>query len=488
MRSNDLANPSVESARQALTAALAGSDTEAAGRAYEQLAFAIADSVRQDFEDFRSEGDRQILMSRGVRQLTSEEQTFYQRLLDAMRSNNPRQAIANMDVVMPQTVIDNVFEGLTQAHPLLDAINFNPTGGAVKMMVNTHTTQAAAWGALDATIVQELTSGFKEIDVGLLKLSAFVPVCNAMLDLGPAWLDAYVRRILGEAIAYGMEIGIVSGDGNGSPIGMTRQVGPGVTVTGGVYPEKAAVSVSDFAPATVGNLISLLATDEAGKPRNVTGLILVANPIDYFQRVMPATTVMAPDGTYRNDVLPYPMQVIQSVGLPQGKAVLGIGTRYFAAAGISKDGRVEYSDEYHFLEDERVYKIKTYANGFPLDNNAFLVLDISGLKSLAYHVISESAPAASTTATLSALSLGKAALSPAFASGTDTYTATTTDATNAIKAVPTDAAAKVSITLNGAAADNGSALKWAEGSNTVVVTVTAESGATGTYTVTVTKS
>ena len=26
------------------------------------------------------------------------------------------------------------------------------------------------------------------------------------------------------------------------------------------------------------------------------------------------------DGTYRNDVLPYPMQVIQSMALPRGKA------------------------------------------------------------------------------------------------------------------------------------------------------------------------
>ena len=61
----------------------------------------------------------------------------------------------------------------------------------------------------------------------------------------------------------------------------------------------------------------------------------------------------------------------------------GIG---FAAAGTAKTGRIEYSDEYRFLEDERVYIVKAYANGMPKDNNSFLYLDISGLKPASYKV------------------------------------------------------------------------------------------------------
>ena len=51
---------------------------------------------------------------------------------------------------------------------------------------------------------------------------------------------------------------------------------------------------------------------------------------------------------------------------------------------IAKEGKIEYSDHYRFLEDERVYLIKGYANGMPLDNNAFLVLDISELQPILY--------------------------------------------------------------------------------------------------------
>ena len=78
-----------------------------------------------------------------------------------------------------------------------------------------------------------------------------------------------------------------------------------------------------------------MAADPNGKPRQVRDVILLVNPQDYLQKVIAATTLMAPDGTYRNDVLPYPMDVIQTAALPRGKAVIGIAYRYLAMAGTS---------------------------------------------------------------------------------------------------------------------------------------------------------
>ena len=51
---------------------------------------------------------------------------------------------------------------------------------------------------------------------------------------------------------------------------------------------------------------------------------------------------------------------------------LGIG-------GGSAGGKIEYSDEFHFLDDERVYTVRMYGNGRALDDNAFQLLDISGV-------------------------------------------------------------------------------------------------------------
>ena len=486
--------------RAKLQQAIKDNDTEAFSSSFDQMLECIQNDIQQRADDridqMKRETDTTVLASRGVRQLTTKEKEFYQKVADAMKAKDPKQALNNLDVAMPETVIDAVFDELQTSHPLLSRIQFMNTRGAIRMMMNTNGYQEAAWGQLCDEIVQELTSGFKEVDTGLLKLSAFMPVCKAMLDLGPEWLDDFVRQVLYEAYANGLEAGIVAGDGNGKPIGMNRQVGDNVTVTGGVYPVKAPVSVTDLSPTTIGNLLALIAVDPNGKARNVRDVILVVNPVDYFQRIMPATTMMTPNGTYVNDVLPYPMSVIQSPAVEQGQAIIGLGYKYFAAIGSARDGRIEYSDHYHFLEDERVYLIKGYANGFPMDNNAFFVLDITGIRPAVWKVEQVTAPAASDVDDLADLRIGGLTLSPAFSASTLTgYTATTTNASNTVTAIPADANATIEITNKGPSDEeatpvvNGRAVTWKTGANTLTVKVTAENGtATQSYVVTVTKS
>lgn len=501
MRTNDIIT-SPEQARQdaraKLMQAIADNDKAGFDQAFNDMLGAIESDIMQrhaeQMDEVREEADRSVLAQRGVRQLTSEEKTYYQRLTEAMRSANPKQALLNTDLTMPRTVMNAVFDELQTSHPLLSAIQFTNTTGITEMVMSQNGEQVAQWGKLCDEIVKELLAGFSVVNMTLLKLSAFIPVCKAMLELGPEWLDDFVRQVLYEALANGLEVGIVTGNGNDQPIGMDRQVGPNVTVSGGVYPEKAPVAVPDLQPATIGRLLSLIAVDPAGKPRTLRDIILLVNPQDYFQRVMPATTVMAPDGTYRNDVLPYPMRVIQSAALPAGKAILGIGYKYFAGAGMEREGRIEYSDHYQFLEDERVYLIKLYVNGFPMDNNAFLVLDVSKLQPTTIRVTTIDPPAASSNADLASLTLGRAALSPAFDDATVSYTASTTDASNTINAIPADAGATIEIT-NTHDTDqtdsyqNGQAVVWATGANTLKVKVTAANGTSNkTYTVTVTKS
>ena len=379
-------NDAVKAYQQKMMDALKEDDSEAYVQAMEDMMKEVARQTAEKFEAMQDEKDSVILQARGIRQLTSEETTYYQKLTDALRSGTPQQALANANLVMPETVLTSVFDDLRTEHPLLSKINFIQTGAAVKMLMSTGAPQEAQWGELCDSVVKEILAGFKEVDTGLLKLSAFLPVCKGLLDLGPAWLDNFVRQVLYEALANGLEHGFITGTGKKQPIGMDRQVGTGVTVTDGVYPQKEKVAVKAFDPVTIGNLLAVMAKDENGKQRVIKDVILVVSPVDYFSKVMPATTVMAPDGTYRNDVLPYPMDVVQSAAMTEGEAIIGIAYKYFAAAGMEKEGKIEYSDHYQFVEDSRVYLIKLYANGFPMDNNAFQRLDISGLQPKVYKV------------------------------------------------------------------------------------------------------
>lgn len=384
--------------RSAMQAALVNDDQDGFYKAFDQMLEVVADDVKVQYaqqikamqdsmEAMQADMDSRVLTARGVRQLTSEERTFWQKFGEAAGAADPKQAITNLDVAMPKTVINSVFEDLSTNHPLLSEIDFLPTGGAVKMFLNENDYQEAAWGTLTAEITKELTSGIKEVNSALLKLTAFLPIAKAMLDLGPEWLDNYVRQVLYEAQANGLEAGFVAGDGKDKPIGMNRQVGDDVTITGGVYPEKEAIPVSDFYPETVGGLLARLAVSPKGKVRQVKNVILVVNPVDYFKKFMPSTTIMTGDGTYRNDVMPYPIKVIPSPAKAEGRATLGLGKRYFGAAGAPLKGKIEYSDHYRFLEDERVYLVKSYANGMPKDNNAFLELDITNLQPVMHRVV-----------------------------------------------------------------------------------------------------
>ena len=55
-------------------------------------------------------------------------------------------------------------------------------------------------------------------------------------------------------------------------------------------------------------------------------------------------------------------------------------------AGSSREGVIEYSDHYKFLEDMRYFKIKMYGAGHAYDNTTALYLDLANVKSAALAV------------------------------------------------------------------------------------------------------
>lgn len=493
MKNLDMLKAKKAEIMQKINQAIKDGNEESFAQAFTEFTETMQEAVMQEARGMVQEADSKVLLGRGVRQLTSEENKYYTRVIEAMKSSNPRQALEDVEVVLPKTVIDAVFEDLVGEHPLLDAINFQDTSGLIEYLVNTNGNDLATWGTLCAEIVKELTSGFKKLSMIQHKLSAFLPVCKAMLDLGPVWMDRYTRAILQESLYNGLEYGIIDGTGNNMPIGMTRQVGEGVVVTGGVYPRKGTVEVKSLDPVSYGQLISGMAVGPNGKARVVNSVIMIVNPVDYLQKVMPATTIRGADGTYVNNVLPYPTTIIQSIQIEQGKALFGLARRYFMGIGTAKSGKIEYADEYRFLEDERVYLVKLYGHGEPLDNNAFVYADISGLKPAAHQVFvtnTEGDPMPIYPiydARLTSLSMGSLALSPAFNKSIFAYAAATANATNTITAIPKDGDATVEILNGSTPVANGAAATWAAGENIVTINVTSGTE-TETYTVIVTKS
>lgn len=370
-----------------LLTAMKNGDESAQQKAWEALHDSIAEQVKADFADIQESHDAAVLAQRGYRQLTSAENKWYKKVIDALRSTNPKQAFTaiiggeNEEDLMPTTIIEDVYKNLTEEHPLLSAINFQYVGYITKWILNDHSAQNAVWGQITDEIVKEITSSFKVVDINQNKLSAYAIVELGMLDLGPTFLDGYIRTVLAEAIMSGLELAIVAGTGVNEPVGLIKDIHEGVSYSSTTgYPDKTAEVVTDFTPASYGALVAKLATTEAGKKRRFTEVCMIVNQADYLTKVMPATTVLNANGTYVNDLFPFPTTVYVSNAVEDGKAVLFLRGEYFMGMGGSRNGVIEYSDEYKFLEDQRVFKIKQYGAGRAFDNTAALYLDISGLE------------------------------------------------------------------------------------------------------------
>lgn len=364
-----------------ITEALKTNDNEKLQTALENYGNIIQNAILDQVNDMAASIDNQVLVSRGNRVLTAAENKYYNEFIQAAKSSNPQMSVTNITATMPETIIESVIGDIQQSHPLLDLIDFRNTTGITKFIVNTQGAQLAKWGELQGNITKELSGALKVMNVTLMKLSAFMPISNDMLDLGAGWLDRYVREILIEAIAYALETAIISGTGKNEPIGMCKDVSDTASVTAGVYPDMTATKLTVINPETIGALCAKIAVKPNGDVRPIKNLIFVVNPLDYYEKIMPATTYLVRDtGEYIKDVMPVPCTIVQSPAVTRGKAIFGLAKRYFMGIGMAKNGKIEFDDSVHFLDDERVYKIKTYGNGTPLDSKAFLYLDISKLE------------------------------------------------------------------------------------------------------------
>ena len=268
--------------------AVKDNDPEAIKKSLNEWADYTSEIVKMEASGIISSNDSSILAARGKRQLTSAETAYYNKVIAAMRSD-PKAEISKIDEAFPETIIDTVLDDIEQSHPLLGAIDIRNTTALTKWIINTKGVQTAVWGNLGSAITKELEGSIDVVKLGMYKLSAFFYVEQDMLDLGPVWVDRYIRAILTDGLAVGLEAGFVSGTGNNMPIGMDRDLDGG-TNGGGEYSRKTAISVTTFSPQSYGDLIarmSLIEYGEGEEPRyrKVDGLILVVNPLDYFRLV-----------------------------------------------------------------------------------------------------------------------------------------------------------------------------------------------------------
>lgn len=367
-----------------LAEAMQSSDTDKIALAWSAFSDSIANQIRADFRASQSNEDADALADRGYRKLTGAEQRWYERVSSALKSKNPKQEFIDIlasdekDDLMPETIIDDVLRYLKEKRHLLSKVRMQYVGFSTKWIINDNSVQRGGWGEIDAKIVTEIKGAIKIMDVEQAKYSAFCIIPIDILDMGPQFLDSFIRATLAEAIGLGLEEAIVAGTGVNMPCGMMRNPN-GVFDQANGYPEKEAIKVTSFAPVEYGGIVAKVAKTEKDKEREFDKVHILCSMTDYLTKIMPATTVLTPNVGYVNNLFPFPTEVIPCSAVPHGKCVLGILDDYTLAVGGNKNGVIEYDDSIGFLDHTRTFRVVQHAAGRAYDNTSFIVLDISGL-------------------------------------------------------------------------------------------------------------
>lgn len=332
-----------------------------------------------EMEIMEMDRERSIREERGQRRLTVAEEKFYDRFVQSAKTRNPRQAFieleGNEETAMPETIMEDVFKDMLETHQLLNAVNGVYTGYATKWILNDHEKQSAVWGEIDGEITKEITGAFRTIDIKQHKLSAFAQIPMGILDLGKTFIDAYIRKALADSIATALEAAIVNGDGKNCPVGLMKNL---TGALDGVHQDKEATVVKELSPKVMNEVVAKISKTAKGHVRNVAKVQMIVNNVDYLTKVLPAIQTLNMEGRYVAE-LPFPTDIIVCNEVPSGKAIVCKLDEYFLGLASGKDGVIEFSDDYKFVEDKRTFKVKIYATGTPKDDNMAQVLDISGL-------------------------------------------------------------------------------------------------------------
>lgn len=342
-------------------------------KAFNNMFTALSEDLTKKIkrEAMNEMADGQILSSRGENVLTSEEHKFFN---EAVLEGGFKDGS-----ILPKTTQNRIFEDLVRQHPVLTAIGVQDLGPVVRA-ITSEPTRAYAWKEIFGDITAQVNATFGEENLTQSKITAFGVIPNDMLELGPEWVERYMRELLVDSLATGLEFGFINGRGpaQNEPIGISMDVD---AVSGAVTP-KVSKGTLTFAPSEFGETVSGelftvikdLSVNEKGESVDVAGnVLMMVNPSDAIA-VQFRNTVQTHNGQWVT-ALPYGIEIVESREVPVGKAIFLVKNRY--TANLSGNYVLRKFDQTLALQDATLYTIKRFATGKARDNKAAAVYDLN---------------------------------------------------------------------------------------------------------------
>ncbi len=349
-----------------------GADEAKQAQEFSNMMDVLGTEIMENMTASNSEKINELLDSRPTNGLTDNETKFF---------NAITSGVDNPELTLPLEIMNQVFLELQEAHPLLNIIKFQSAGLKMKAVISDsiYDGGTAVWGDIFGDIKGQLNQAFHEVDFSQSKLTTFVAIPKDALENGYDWLKSFIIIQMSEAMAVALETALVSGDGDKKPIGLMKDLSKGTVSSGKTtYPDKEqAGDLSEILPenaaAKIAPLMQKLSKNEKGVTVNISGQVkLLVNPDDYY--VTLAKFMYLTQNGQWVAVLPFGVEIVQSIAVPAGKGVIFAANRYWAYMGGTK---MQEFDQTLALEDLQLYTVKSFYYGKAYDNNTALVVNIS---------------------------------------------------------------------------------------------------------------
>ncbi|MBL3715606.1 phage major capsid protein [Lactococcus garvieae] len=349
-----------------------GADETKQSEAFSNMMDVLGTELMENMTASTSEKINDLLASRPVNGLSENETKFF---------NDITSGVGNPEVTLPLEIMNQVFLELQEAHPLLNIIKFQSAGLKMKAVVSdsVYSGGTAVWGDIFGDIKGQLNQAFHEVDFSQSKLTTFVAIPKDALENGYDWLKSFIIIQMSEAMAVALETALVCGDGDNKPIGLMKDLSKGAVSNGKTtYPDKAEDGdLTDLTPENaatkIAPLMQKLSKNEKGVTVNISGQVkLLVNPDDYYN-TLAKFMYLTQNGQWVA-VLPFGVEIVQSIAVPAGQGVVFAANRYWAYMGGTK---MQEFGETLAIEDLQLYTVKSFYYGKAYDNNTALVVKVN---------------------------------------------------------------------------------------------------------------
>lgn len=408
--------------------------------------------------------------------------------------NSQTRTVTGGDLLIPEVVLDLIRQNIEDYSKLIRRVRLVPVAGQARQPIM-GTIPEAVWteacGALN-----ELQFALNQAEVDGYMVGGYVVLCNSTLDDTDGALLSAVILGMGAAIGIALDKAILFGLGVKMPLGIATRLAQKS------QPENYPKQARPWVDLSASNIITIPSGSDTGlklfqqitlasgaaKGKYSRGEKFWAMNETTYTKIMAEAANFDSTGaivSISNGTMPVvggDLVVFSDDVMPNDTIIGGYGDLYLLAerAGTT----VGYSDQPLYIQNQTVVKGNARYDGQPVIAEGFVVIGIGKAPVTTMSFAQDVANP--VVAALQSLTIGGLSLSPAFSTGTDTYTADTTNAQDAISAVPT-MGASVTVKVGKTQIQNGGNATWAEGENVVSITVN-NGDNSKVYTVTVTKS